>query len=88
MKYLKTPEITTPLRGDQTIYHRSRTLVGDNIAQLDVLANDFFDFLAQLPEHTPQIISTSYNNGVIPADPPNKAKMQHYIHIHYVLIGS
>ena len=87
MKYLKTPEITIPLRGDQTIYHKSKTLVADDIGQLDILVNDFFESRAQLANYTPQIISISYDNGVIPANPPNKAKMQHYMHIHYILIG-
>ena len=87
MKYLKTPEITGPLRGDQNIYHKSKTLVADDIGQLDILANDFFENLAQLPEYTPQIISTSYGHAVIPKDGPVKEKLQHYIHIHYVLIG-
>ena len=88
MRYLKTPEITTPHRGDQTIYHKAKTLVADDIGQLDILANDFFENLAQLADYTPQIINISYDNGVIPADPPNKAKMQHYMNIHYILIGS
>ena len=87
MRYLKTPEITTPLRGDQTIYHKSKTLVADDIGQLDILANDFFESRAQLPNYTPQIISTSYSHAVIPKDGPVKEKLQHYMNIHYILIG-
>ena len=87
MKYLKTPEITAPLRGDQNIYHQSKTLVADDIGQLDILANSFFEYLAQDPNWVPQIISTSYSHAVIPKDGPVKEKLQHYIHIHYVLIG-